>query len=142
MDIREKLIREWFGALGAREFDRLPDLLTDDAEMLLVHWDQESVNAHTTVEYDNPLVGRAAIVALYTRSADIFSRLTFDIDLVHLVEGGDRAVVEYRSDGIAASTGKPYRNTYCAIFEFRDGQIRLWKEYHDPAEYDRAFSKD
>jgi hypothetical protein len=108
--------------------------------MELVHFDSEKVNAHTTVEYKNPLAGRDAIIRLYTKSAEIFDDLTFDITAVHLVEGGTIAVVEYRCDGIALPTGRPYRNTYAAIFEFGDGLISLWREYHDPGVYDRAFA--
>jgi uncharacterized protein len=141
VDIREKLIREWFDRLGSRTFDRLAELLTDDAVMELVHFDTEKVNAHTTVEYVNPLVGRDAIVQLYTKSAEIFEYLTFEIGVVHLIEGGAAAVAEYRSDGMAASTGRPYKNSYAAIFEFRDGRIAVWREYHDPGVYDRAFAQ-
>jgi hypothetical protein len=140
MDIREKLIREWFQRLGSRDFQRLGELLTEDAVMELVHFDSEKVNAHTTVEYKNPLVGRDAIVHLYRKSAEIFDHLTFDITAVHLVEGGAVAVVEYRCDAIALPTGRPYQNTYAAIFEFRNGHISLWREYHDPGVYDRAFA--
>ena len=140
MDIREELIREWFQRLGTRDFRRLGELLTEDAVMELVHFDSEKVNAHTTVEYKNPLVGRDAIVALYTKSAEIFDDLTFDITTVHLVEGGAVAVAEYSCDGIALPTGRPYQNIYAAIFKFRDGRISLWREYHDPGVYDRAFA--
>ena len=112
MDIREELIREWFQRLVSRDFRRLGELLA----------------------------GRDTIVHLYTKSAEIFDHLIFDIAAVHLVKGGAVAVAEYTCDAIALPTGRPYQNIYAAIFKFRDGRISLWREYHDPGVYDRAFA--
>jgi ketosteroid isomerase-like protein len=142
MDSREKLVREWFDRLTKRQFDRLGELLTDDAIMQLVPFDHKAINRHTTITYDDPLRGREQIVALYTHSANIFDELVFLLDEIHLVEGGDTVVVEYRSKGIANPTKRTFNGRYIAVFRVEDGAIALWREYHDPTKFPEAFNPD
>ncbi len=44
----------------------------------------------------------------------------------------DLLVDEYESDGHVAHTGKPYRNTYIAVWRFRDGKVCGVKEFPNP----------
>jgi ketosteroid isomerase-like protein len=43
----------------------------------------------------------------------------------------DRAVLEWRVQGIAAATGLPYDNAYCGVFTIRSGHIVEVREYLD-----------
>ena len=51
---------------------------------------------------------------------------------LHELADPDALVVEYQSDGLVRSTGKPYRNRYIGVFRFRDGRICAWREFHNP----------
>ena len=52
---------------------------------------------------------------------------------VHDCLDPDLLVAEYESDGLATTTGRPYRNTYVAFWRFRDGKVCGVKEYANPA---------
>ena len=40
---------------------------------------------------------------------------------VHGLDNGSVVVAEYRSDGVVAATGGPYRNRYVTVFELDPG---------------------
>lgn len=50
-----------------------------------------------------------------------------------------RVVVEYASEGTMVD-GSPYQNRYLALGTVRDGLIRRWTEYSDPAPIARALA--
>lgn len=141
-DQREPITREWFRRLSDREFSRLGELLTEDAQMELIPYDHDDVNAHTTVEYPNPLEGREAIVKIFTASAQIFDTLSFDMIEFYPAENSDAIVVEYTSEGICTPTRKRFHDRYAAIMRIRNGQIYLWREYHDANAFTRAMTPD
>lgn len=47
-----------------------------------------------------------------------------------IVADGDVVVVEARGENVTRD-GKPYENSYCYVFEFRDGQVAALTEYAD-----------
>jgi uncharacterized protein len=47
-----------------------------------------------------------------------------------IVAEGDTVVVEARGEN-RTHDGRPYENTYCYVFEFRDGQVAALTEYAD-----------
>jgi ketosteroid isomerase-like protein len=51
---------------------------------------------------------------------------------VRFIAEGDFVCVQARGDNTTRS-GEPYRNTYCFVFEFKDGEIRAITEYADTA---------
>mgnify|MGYP002172715964 FL=1 len=57
---------------------------------------------------------------------------TLSLTAVHECVDPDLLVVEYESDGHVAHTGKPYCNTYIALWRFRDGKVCGVKEFPNP----------
>src|SRR5436190_18641837 len=100
--------------------------------MELIPFNGEEINGHTSVEYNNPLDGREAIVKLYAASADVFGDLRFHIDTVYRAEDSDAVIVEYTSSATILKTGKPFGDRYLAIMKVRGEQLYLWREWHDP----------
>lgn len=73
-----------------------------------------------------PIVGRDAIVAFFTRFFRNGPRFRFDRDLA-IVEG-DFAAVEYRF-AMQGLDGEMRERAGCAIVTFVDGTIAAWREY-------------
>ena len=57
---------------------------------------------------------------------------TLSLTAVHECLDPDLLVVEYESDGHVTHTGRPYRNTYIALWRFRDGKVSGVKEFPNP----------
>ncbi len=57
---------------------------------------------------------------------------TLSLTDVHECVDPDLLVAEYESDGHVTHTGKPYRNTYIALWRFRDGKVCGVKEFPNP----------
>ncbi|MDG1988718.1 MAG: nuclear transport factor 2 family protein [Acidimicrobiales bacterium] len=57
---------------------------------------------------------------------------TLSLTTVHECLDPDLLVVEYESDGHVTHTGRPYRNTYIALWRFRDGKVCGVKEFPNP----------
>ncbi|MDP6868057.1 MAG: nuclear transport factor 2 family protein [Acidimicrobiales bacterium] len=57
---------------------------------------------------------------------------TLSLTAVHECLDPDLLVVEYESDGHVSHTGQPYRNTYIALWRFRDGRVCGVKEFPNP----------
>ena len=55
--------------------------------------------------------------------------LTVTLDQVTV--DGDRAIIEFRSEGtlVVAGARRPYRNRVAVAFEFRDGRLVRYREY-------------
>ncbi|HML54803.1 MAG TPA: nuclear transport factor 2 family protein [Solidesulfovibrio magneticus] len=45
---------------------------------------------------------------------------------------GTRAMLEFRGEGLARATGKPYRQRYVSVITLRDGRIALYRDYWNP----------
>jgi len=59
-------------------------------------------------------------------------RFTLRLTAVHECLDPDLLVAEYESDGVATPTGRPYQNTYVALWRFRDGKVCGVKEFPNP----------
>ena len=77
------------------------------------------------------LEGRQEIAAYLAPRLDTFV-FTLSLTAVHECLDPDLLVVEYESDGHVSHTGKPYRNTYIALWRFRDGRVSGVKEFPNP----------
>lgn len=74
----------------------------------------------------DPIVGRAAIVAHFTKFFRDGPSWEFHVDQT-IVEG-DRAAVQYRF-AIVSAEGPWQERSGCAIVSFADGTIAEWREY-------------
>jgi len=45
---------------------------------------------------------------------------------------GTRAVLEFRCEGTARATGKPYWQRYVSVITLREGRIALYRDYWNP----------
>ncbi len=77
------------------------------------------------------LEGGQEIGAYLASRLDTFV-FTLSLTAVHECLDPDLLVVEYESDGHVTHTGRPYRNTYIALWRFRDGKISGVKEFPNP----------
>jgi hypothetical protein len=76
-------------------------------------------------------VGNAEVREYLTSRLGIFV-FTLSLTAIHECLEPDLLVAEYESDGHAAHTGKPYRNTYIAVWRFRNGKVCGVKEFPNP----------
>ncbi|MBL78220.1 MAG: nuclear transport factor 2 family protein [Acidimicrobiales bacterium] len=67
---------------------------------------------------------------------------TLALTEVHDCVDPDLLVAEYTSDGHVSTTGKPYRNTYIALWRFRDGKVCGVKEFSNPQVAAEALDPD
>ncbi len=58
--------------------------------------------------------------------------IVLEVTRVHEMLSPNTLIAEYRSNGKVKHTGKPYENRYIGVFEFRDGLICRWTEFHNP----------
>jgi ketosteroid isomerase-like protein len=129
---REAVIRELFQRLSAHEWESASELTTEDVEFEL---------AYAPDFMEMPVRGRAGLVNLYTSILGaMFDDFTLTPDEFILGADPDVAVATYTSDAVVKQNGKPYRNRYIGIIRFRDGEISMWREYHNPEEISRAMS--
>lgn len=75
--------------------------------------------------------GRAAIMAFLVRAGSLYKPDTQSFTFGAITAEGERAVLEWRVQGVATATGKRYDNDYCAVFVIRDGHIAEVREYLD-----------
>jgi ketosteroid isomerase-like protein len=68
----------------------------------------------------------------------LFATLPFRDVAIHGRLPSGLVVAEYRSDG-STHSGRPYRNTYLALFGMRDDRVATWCEYFDPSVVAEAF---
>lgn len=80
----------------------------------------------------NPVVGRAAWMAMSTQTFSMFSSFVQHVDEVYDLVDPDVLIAEYHSDATVASNGNAYRNSYIGVLQFREGLVCAWKEYHNP----------
>jgi ketosteroid isomerase-like protein len=118
-------IRELLALAGAMDVEGMARYLAPDIVMELPY-------APTPLpkRYD----GLSAVLAFQRSSAALFSSFAIEVERVHVVEGATVVVAEYRSEGVVARSGGPYRNRYITVFELDPGaRIRRWREFYDPA---------
>ncbi len=126
-------IRELLALAGAMDVEGLARHLAPDIVMELPY-----APPPLPRRYD----GLSAVLGFQRSSATLFSSFTIAVERVHVVEDAPVVVAEYRSDGVVAATGGPYRNRYITVFELDPGgRVRRWREFYDPAVVQAAFPR-
>lgn len=116
---------------GTMDLDALAARLADDVVMELPFAPAGYARQHR---------GREAVVRFQRAAARSFSTFAMTVDRILLTAAPHVVVAEHHSDGVAATTGRPYRNRYVTIFELDgDGLVRRWTEYYDPTVVSGAF---
>jgi uncharacterized protein len=115
-----EVLRRVFDALGAADVDALADLYCEDHVLELPYAKPDPVR----------VAGRAAVQDYLRRAFTVF-RFELTLTAVHELADGD-LVAEYTSAGTVVPTGRPYTNSYVGLWRFRDGRVRLTREWYDP----------
>jgi ketosteroid isomerase-like protein len=117
-------------AIGDADFERLARICTPDIVVEFPYSDPprrlDGFDAYR----------EAALPALET------FRFRLELVRVHEALDPDLLIAEYLSDGIATSTGKPYRNVYVGVFGFRARRLASLREYWNPAIAAEALTPD
>jgi len=120
-DPRVEALHALLGAFEGLDFDRVGRLVAEDAVFEFPY------GAHP------PLEGRQAILAhLNTAMASFVAEMKFTIQAIYPAEDPELVFAEYASVGKLTSGGA-YGNRYIAALRVRDGLIRHFKEFYNPA---------
>jgi acetyl esterase len=120
---------EWLRRLAQLDIGSVLELLAEDAvlEMPLA-----------PPGLPSRIEGRDAIAG-FLGGHQVFSRLAFhDVD-IHTTDDPELAVIEFRSEGEFAATGKAYQNRYALVMRVRAGRIVQYREYFNPMALAGAF---
>ena len=86
------------------------------------------------------MTGRDEIGKFLRTLPKALSSLKFPERRIYSTTTPNLAVAEYKGVGLTHQ-GRPYDNTYIAVFQFNDdGEILLWREYFDPEVLINAFA--
>jgi uncharacterized protein len=117
----ERVLRAYLDALTAGDLDAIADSFADDCTWTL----------HGTLPLAGTRHGRAAIMEFLLGAGSLYRPGTQRFAFGDITAQGERAVLEWRVQGVAAATGLPYDNEYCGVFVVRDGRIAEVREYLD-----------
>jgi len=116
-----KVLADYLAALTAGDLDAIAQSFAPDAT-----W-----TVHGTLPLAGTRVGREQIMEFLIGAGSLFEPGTQSFTFDNTTLQDDRAVLEWRVQGIAAATGLAYDNRYCGIFVIRNGEIAEVREYLD-----------
>jgi len=126
-------IRELLALAGSMDVEGMARYLAPDVVMELPY-----APPPLPRRYD----GLSSVLGFQRATAGLFSSFSIEVERVHVVENATVVVAEYRSDGVVAESGRPYRNRYITVFELDPGgRVRRWREFYDPAVVQTAFPR-
>lgn len=126
----QALVERFAAAIGARDWETLRAVLTPDFVL--------------ETPYRRParrLEGIEDYLGYVEGALEVF-RFELCFDRIHACLDPDQLIAEYRSDGIATPTGKPYRNVYVGVWRFRGDRICSLREYWNPLISAAALERD
>ena len=128
IDENKQVVRNFYEAGARGDIDTCFALLADD-----ITW----TNIGST-KFSGTYTGKQAIAE--DLLGPLFGQLKAGISsqVEQLTAEGD-TVVAQTSGTAETADGVPYNNTYCQVFQIRDGQIANVKEYMDTALIDSVF---
>ncbi|GGK74148.1 hypothetical protein Sme01_33580 [Sphaerisporangium melleum] len=112
----DAFVREFVTTFNAKDADALAPFLTEDVSF--------------TAYGDEPVHGRAAVIALWKGVFANFSEIRFET--VHQAVNGDVVIAE-QIHGLALPGGHLVPVMNMAVYELRDGRIEAWRDYTNPA---------
>lgn len=107
--------------------------LAADAEAYLALW-AEDMSFQSPV-HDEPLVGKAAYAELIRRSLGMIRPVSFGFD--HIAVVGDRVLAEWHAELEWRSDQRRSSWHGMSVCEIRDGLITHWREYWNPADFQK-----
>jgi ketosteroid isomerase-like protein len=121
------------GQLTEGKFDAVMELFTEDAEVNLPFQDPST-------GFWSHVSGKAGLREFFSSLPRLFAKHELLLDEVMHVTDSRRVIAKYHGDFTVRTSGKPYRNTYIAVFEFSGDKIRSWTEFHNPLVLANALS--
>ncbi|RIR60953.1 nuclear transport factor 2 family protein [Mycobacteroides abscessus] len=120
----EELVGAFLAAMGRADINALSEMLADDATWWLAG----------DLPVSGLYRGKAAVIGEFLWSAAVlFEPGSLSFELRNTIIAAGSVIAEYIGTGRALNGGGQYRNTYCTIFECRDGQITAVREHFDSA---------
>jgi ketosteroid isomerase-like protein len=118
----KQIVQNFFEAGNRGEMERCMELLADD-----ISWTDIGTTKFSGTYVGKDTLSKDLLGPLFGQlKAGIYSTIE------NIIAEGPFVVVQSR--GAAETTdGKPYNNTYCHVFELRDGKIQAVTEYLDTA---------
>ncbi len=118
------------------------------AERFFAHWsnnriDEALLMLADDVLYDNvpfpDIVGRAAVAAFH-REFGIGTEFSLDWRVTHIAAAGN-VVLNERIDVFRHRNGGTVTLPVMGTLTVDDGRITVWRDYFDPADFDRQLAK-
>ena len=116
------LVRAAMKAVSDYEFDAVEAMVADD---IVIQVPFAALGMPERIE------GRAQFVGGLRFIPNMFKEFKLTIGEVYDCPEDDIVAFEQTSRGTFAVDGSEYANRYMMLFGFRDGKIRLWKEYYN-----------
>lgn len=110
---------------SAGDFDTAMTLFAEEIEVRLPFQDERT-------GFWSHVSGKRGVRQLFAGVAKLFDPHPLHLDEVFTATDGRTVVARYHGEFVARDTGKPYLNTYIAVFEFEGTLIRAWTEFHNP----------
>ena len=125
------VVRAFLTSLEEKDMQRFGSLWAEDAVQDMPY----SPEGHP-----KRVVGRENLISLYAGWPDNAGAADFTSQLVvYPMVDPETIFVEFKGDVDIIPTGRRYRQTYGGLFHVVDGEIRLFREYYDPAPFAWAF---
>lgn len=102
-----------------------------DADLMLANYTEDMVLELPYADPPTVLEGRETVRSYLVAAFAVF-QFRLWITQVYETVDPEMVVLEYESSGRAATTGKPYANTYIGVYWFRGGLISRAKEWYNP----------
>lgn len=112
-----------------------------DADEMLANYTEDVVFELPYADPPGLLSGRETVRAYLKGAFEVF-KFRLEITAVHECVDPDMLVVEFDSEGVVTTTGKPYANVYISVYWFRDGAICKVREFYNPVVSIKAMSPD
>lgn len=115
-----------------------------DAEAMMAGYHDDFVLELPFEASGKPTVveGKSAVIAYLTKAFEVF-RFSLELTDQHMAADPNQLILEYVSDGTVLPTGKPYRNSYIAMYWFDDdGRVLRVREFYNTAVAMRAVAPD
>ncbi len=121
MNDARTVLERYLDALTAGDLDTIADSFAVDATWRL----------HGDLPLSGVRRGRDEIVKFLVEAGSLYRPGTQRFTFGEITAEGERAVLEWRVQGVASATGRDYDNEYCGVFVIRDGRIAEVREYLD-----------
>jgi ketosteroid isomerase-like protein len=130
----QALFTKLITAYGEKDFDAFARNVHCDA---VFDWPYLPLKA-----YPDRVEGRDRFIDISKAGMEDCDGYHHKIDAFHEMADPDALIVEYHSETVLRSSGRPYGNKYLGILRFNGDQVVYWREYVNPLPIIEAFGLD